>query len=227
MPEMKKFWTIAVPSLVACSLAMANIVLAEQRYVVDTIVVSLREGPGSQYKAIKTVQTGQSMEVIESKNNFLRVRTSEGDEGWLPSQYTASQPTSANVLQELQEKVNLLTTQNEQLKAQISDNVSASTSGVNESSGLKKLQQKLDSMTEQYSLLEADSKDILQIRDENKRLKSELTATQTNMEILQRDNKFTAMRQSIYWFLAGGGVFLAGWIVGKFSSRRQRHTLTL
>lgn len=216
-----------MPVVFACSLAMANAALAEQRYVVDTIVVSLREGPSSKFKAIKTVQTGQAMEVLESKDNFLRVRTPEGDEGWLPSQYVASQPTSANLVQELEAKVNLLSAQNEQLTAQIAGKLPQAVSEENESSALSKLQAKLDSMTEQYTLLEAGAKDFIQIQDENKQLKEELATMKAEMIQFQNNNKSVVISQSIYWFLAGGAVFFIGWVTGKISFRRQRHSLTL
>ncbi|MBA3013735.1 MAG: TIGR04211 family SH3 domain-containing protein [Proteobacteria bacterium] len=224
MPEIKKLLT-TLPSLLVCAVAMASSAHADQRYVVDTIVVSLREGPGSQYKAIKTVQTGQSLEVIESKNNFIRVRTSDGNEGWLPSQYAVNQPTNANVVKDLQEEITSLRDQNDLLTAQIAGKEPHSQSGESELSKLKTLQTKLDLMTEQYHVLKADAQDIVRIQDENKRLKSETTVLQASLRQLQENKKtFTG---NIYWFLAGGSVFLVGWVTGKLSFRRQRHSLTL
>lgn len=226
MLEIKKI-LIIFPPLLACLLTSALPALSEQRYVVDTIVVSLREGPGPQYKPIKTVQTGQAMELIESKNNFIRVRTADGDVGWLPSQYATSQPTSADLVKELQGKINALSAQNEQLSAQITGKEPPVESGENQFSGLKKLQEKLDQMTEQYNLLEADAKDIIQIRDENIRLRSEVATLKTSLKQLQDSKKYDAISKNIYWFLAGGAVFLIGFITGKISFRRQRHSLTL
>jgi len=226
MPAMKTIPTI-LSSLLVCLLMAPASVIAEQRYVVDTIVVSLREGPGTQYKAIKTVQTGQALEVLDAKNNFIQVRTAEGDEGWLPNQFASSQPTGGSVAQELQAKIQSLTAQNEKLAAQLTGKAPQSPNGENEFSGLKKLQTKLDAMTEQYHVLEAEAKKVTEAQEENQRLKNELTAIQSSMTQLKEDNKTLVQRREIYWFLAGGAVFLLGWITGKISFRRQRHSLSL
>jgi SH3 domain protein len=233
MPNLKKL-LITTSFALACLLSLAGHALAEQRYIVDTIVVSLREGPGSQFKFIKTLKTGQSFEVLETKNDYVRVRTADGDEGWLQKQFTDTNPPNATAVKDLNDKINTLKAQNVELTAQLAHKGQTSTTdskgltpGSEETTEIKKLQDDLAEMTKRYNQLEIDAKDVLKISTERNRLQATLTSMQKNLAELQQENTLLANRQTIYWFLAGGGVLLLGWMLGRISFRRQRHSLTL
>ncbi len=232
--------------LIVTTTIIANLVfgldaaLAEQRYIADTIVVSLREGPGSDFKAIKTLQTGQSFEVLETKNYFVRVRTTDGDEGWIPDRYTVDTPPNALMVKDLNEQISDLTAQNEELLAK-SERMADQLAGkgiplqseappptaASESAEIKRLENELAEANKRYTQLEDDAKDVLPITTERDRLQQELKATQESLATLQQAKPSLGSRENIYWFLAGGGVFLLGWIIGKVSCRRPRHSLTL
>lgn len=225
-----------------CLLTIAGLAQGEERYIVDTITVSLREGAGPQYKVIKTLQTGQAFEVLETQGEFVRVRTKEGEEGWLQERFTNARPPDRLTIKDLNEKVSLLTAQNEQLTANLAQlngqqtaNPVDATPGkeapeqstTNESAEAKRLQTALDDATRKFKELETASADVLQIMEENDKLKAELSAKQSSIAQLQQANDSLEDQQKIYWFIAGGGVFLLGWIIGKISIRRQRHHSSL
>jgi len=225
-----------------CLLMLAGLVQGEERYIVDTITVSLREGAGPQYKVVKTLQTGQSFEVLETQGEFVRVRTKEGEEGWLQERFTNARPPDRLTIKDLNEKVSLLTAQNEQLTANLAhlNGQQPSTpvdaplakeapeqSTANESTEVKRLQTALDDATRKFKELETASADVLQIMEENDKIKTELSAKQSSIAQLQQANDALEDQQKIYWFIAGGGVFLLGWIIGKISIRRQRHHSSL
>ncbi len=225
-----------------CLLMMTGLVHGEERYIVDTITVTLREGPGPQYKVVKTLQTGQSFDVLETQNEFIRVRTRSGEEGWLQDRYTDTRPPDTILVKDLNEKISLLTAQNEQLSANLanltvqqSDTSADSQAGkesteqtsAKESSEVKRLQAELAETTKQFKQLETAAADVLQIMEENDKLKAESSSMQKNMAQLQQANAALADRQEVYWFLAGSGVFFLGWMIGKISFRRQRHQSSL
>lgn len=232
MPGCKRLPTIPILTL-ACLLGWASLGHAEQRYIADTIVVSLREGPGSQFKVIKPLKTGQSFEVLENRNDYLRVRTPEGDEGWIKDQFTDTKPPNAFLANDLNEQITTLTAQNERLTAQLAGKGLVPHSEVatpalpEESIDIKKVRSDLAELTTRYAQLEADAKDILPITKERERLQKELSAMQESLAALRAENASLAYGRKIYWFLAGGGVFLLGWIIGRLSFRRPRHSLTL
>lgn len=229
---------IIIHTIVFSLFLAAAIVPAEQRYIVDTVHVSLREGPGSAFKAIKTLQTGQSFEVLESRNGYVRVRTEEGDEGWVPNQYTDDNPPDAILVKQLNDQIKALTEQNEQLLTKterLADQlagteVSAQTdpsAQANESAEIKRLESELAELTNRYNQLAADAEDIMPIAAARDQLQEELKRTQESLATLQQEKPLLGSRENIYWFLAGSGVFLLGWMVGKVSCRRPRHSLTL
>ncbi len=45
--------------------------------------VSLREGPGTNFKAIVEVTKGTALEVLEENGQWLRVGLEDGQEGWI------------------------------------------------------------------------------------------------------------------------------------------------
>jgi hypothetical protein len=45
--------------------------------------VNLREGPGTNYKVVRTVKKGTSLAILEEKKEWLRVRLEDGKEAWV------------------------------------------------------------------------------------------------------------------------------------------------
>jgi curli biogenesis system outer membrane secretion channel CsgG len=54
--------------------------------------VNLREGPGTNYKKVGSIKQGTSMELLEDKGNWLRVRLQNGNEVWVSKQATTLAP---------------------------------------------------------------------------------------------------------------------------------------
>jgi len=54
--------------------------------------VNLREGPGTNYKKVGSIEQGTSMELLEDKGNWLRVRLQSGKEVWVSKQATTLAP---------------------------------------------------------------------------------------------------------------------------------------
>lgn len=214
----------------ACLPALPGRAVAEQRYISDTIRISLREGPGTQYKPIKTLQTGQSFEVLETQKDFLRIKTPEGDEGWVQSYFTSdTQSPGAALVKDLNDKIATLTAQNDQLTAQLAgkDGEVGKSAGDQAAPELKKAHAELAELNRRYKQLEADAKDVSPIRAECDALKAEVKTLQETVVQLTTQNSALARWRDIYCFLAGGAVFWLGSMAGRAAFRRQRHSLTL
>jgi curli biogenesis system outer membrane secretion channel CsgG len=54
--------------------------------------VSLREGPGTNYKSLLQVQKGTALEILEESNQWYRVRLEDGQEGWIGKATTSENP---------------------------------------------------------------------------------------------------------------------------------------
>lgn len=231
----------------ACLLSMVSLALGEERYLTDTTTGAMREGPGSQYKAIKTLHNDQSFEVLETLDGFAHIRTKEGTEGWIQEKFTSTEVPNLPIVRGAIEKdanqgakksaaypvssghVAAIAKQSDtaldpQLRKEAPEPLSPK-----ESSEIKRLQADLAEITEKFNQIETSTADTQQqLKDENARLKEELSDLQKNLSQLQQTNISLADKQNIYWFIAGSAVFLLGWLIGKISFRRQRHSsLTL
>jgi uncharacterized protein YgiM (DUF1202 family) len=54
--------------------------------------VSLREGPGMNFKTLVEVKKGTGLSVLEDKGQWLRVRLEDGQEGWVGKATTSETP---------------------------------------------------------------------------------------------------------------------------------------
>ena len=54
--------------------------------------VSLREGPGSNYRSIVEVKKGTPLEVLEDQGQWLRVGLEDGQEGWIGKGTVSDKP---------------------------------------------------------------------------------------------------------------------------------------
>ncbi len=226
-----KITTLIAAGLIACGLLFTapTDAPAEQRYIVDNIVVSLRQGPGPQYKVLKTLQTGQSFEVLETKGGFSRVRTSDGAEGWVQEQFTSPNPPNENVklINELNETIKKLKAENEELLKASSTGGGGVAASDGDSATVQDLRAALAASNQRYQQLEGEAQDVVSLKTEKESSQAQAAAAQVTVVRLTAENQALRKRQTILWFLAGAGVLLLGWLIGRAPSRRQRHSLTL
>lgn len=79
-------WLVALPAA------------AETQYVIDRIHVALRDGPTDTAAALKTLESGAALEVLERAGNFVRVRDAQGVEGWMDARYLSTEPPARQQL---------------------------------------------------------------------------------------------------------------------------------
>ncbi len=72
--------------------ALPAISYAESAYVTDRLVVSIREGQGNEYPAIKSVASGAKLEVLQRLGGFALVRDTDNKEGWIAERYLVDSP---------------------------------------------------------------------------------------------------------------------------------------
>jgi len=212
-------------------------------YVSDILVVSLREGPSKSYRSITTVKSGTRLTVLGEENKFVKVRLDNGTEGWIPRQYTLSEPPKAEVIKSLNREVERLSRSNEELSAKaeaLARQASAATERVRElerraadsdnekDRAISSLREELAALQKSYQTLKQTAGDAIDIRRQRDNLKKETAALRQRVAELKQQAGEASRRDDLYWFLAGGGVLLLGWLLGRLPSRRQsRPSLTL
>jgi SH3 domain protein len=221
------FFTFTVP---------VGIVCAETQYVSDVLVITMREGKGNEYKIIKTFKTGTPLEIIEESGQYLKARSESGIEGWVLKQYVTKQTPKHEIIAGLEKKIDRLNTKIEQykkdkeslqdeLKTAKSDHNKMTrdlTQNVSASKGkAEQTTRELKEITEKYNALFKESKDVINLVKERDSLKASNSSLQTKIDQLRKENDKLERSQMIWWFIAGGGVLLVGWIIGKISRQKR------
>lgn len=199
-------------------------VAEELRFVRPSVKVPVRRGQGIDYKIVKLVKDGDQVELLEEDEAWARVRVKAGVEGWMPKRFLSSDAPPLKLVQ-------MLRTENEQLKQQNTD--------LNqELTGLKDLQANTggelstciaqrDTIESQYKNLQADTADVVAIKNKMTATEQEIEKVRTTLAAVQQQNNELKRKTAVTWFLAGGGVLLFGWIIGVFSGRSRKKRSSL
>jgi SH3 domain protein len=86
-----RFRGASAARLLGLALLVAARAGAETGWVDDQVRLNLRTGPGSQYRILGSVETGDSVEILSRGDGWTEVRA-EGKSGWVPDGYLKSEP---------------------------------------------------------------------------------------------------------------------------------------
>ena len=209
-------------------------------YISDQLVVSLRELPQENSKAITYLKTDTPVELIEDGKAFAKVKTANGEIGYIQKGYLVERlpkPVINNRLTRENERLNgrireleaqykeaftsgdetraRLVTEVEELRAQ---------AGMLQTE-LNDSNKKLAEVSKAYETLTENSKDIVAITDERNQLKLSYNELSVTLNNLEQERNLWLRNGIIKWFLAGGGVLFVGWVLGKFSKPRRKSSL--
>jgi len=175
-----------------------GIVDAKTQYVSDQLLITMREGKGNEYKIIKMLPAGTPLEIIQESQNYLRVRTQDGQEGWVLTQYITPETPKTEIIARLEKEIDQLKKTLEQCKGE------------------------KDSLQGQLKTVKVErSKNVVELTNERDRLKTLNDRLSTETEHLRKENSLLKRLQILWWFLAGGGVFFVGWITGRVSRKKR------
>lgn len=189
---------------------------ATTKYVMDVIYIVLRTAEGDEAKIIKTIKSGDAMEVIEDKGDFLYVKTSNGDEGWVRSRYLQDEPVAADKLNAVKDKLSRAQDESSQLKSQVND-LRKELKELDKSN--KDLQSENKKISKDLGHVSEVAQKPLEISKENRDLKDTNDAMKAQLEALQLENAKHKETNNRDWFLAGAGVVVIGVIMGLIIPR--------
>ncbi len=90
----------------------------EQAWVRGEIRLNLRSGPGTQYRILGGVATGDGLTVLARGDGWTQVRMADGTDGWIPEGYLKPEPPPTVRLQQLESEVATLRNQLESVTAE-------------------------------------------------------------------------------------------------------------
>ncbi|MBF0258361.1 MAG: TIGR04211 family SH3 domain-containing protein [Desulfamplus sp.] len=167
----------------------------------------MRTGPGVSYKIIAMLPSGDAVNMVEYGNEWAKIQTANGKEGWVLSRYMTKEIPVSLMVNDLKNKNKELSAMLEQVKS--------------EKMTLADTKNKLIEKEKEYNDLKNRSSNFLEIEQkynnvvmqlEEQKLLIEKCSSQSNKEIL-------------YSFSIGAGVLIIGIILGMSAKRRQGSSL--
>jgi SH3 domain protein len=212
-------------------------VFADTRYVSDRLIISVRDGQDPNAAVLGYIQTAAPVEVLEEKEDFLKIRTSDGIEGWVRAQYIVSDTPKALIIENLRNEITML---NEELAALKNNQNSASNTlletrqlhqksieelkkEVNISQELAaKAKSDFIQLDKKYADLLKQSKNTKELISEVERLKNSNTELNAEVENLRKDRINPLKSDRIQSFIAGAGVLFIGFIIGASAKKKKK-----
>jgi SH3 domain protein len=217
----KLLWSLI--ALVACCPATSR-TWAATMYISDELTVPLRRGPSNTYKIIHAgLPSGMALEILgEDKDaGFTNVRTPNGTEGWVPTQYLAGEPSAKDKLGVATKRVQALEAELKGVRDNYSQSRGANKEAEGRSADLTKQTEKLQAELNEIRRVSATS---IATYDENKKLKAE--STDLNTKVAQLTERVRSLERNVMlrWLLAGGGLVLLGLVAGIWIKARPKRT---
>lgn len=198
-------------TLLILAITLSAGALAETRYVSDVLQIQLRSGPGTQYRIIKTLQTGTALTVNETKqeNGYVQVSI-DGNTGWVASQFLMKEPSARSQLGKMQQelanlKANASPTQQrlielESQNRQLQDALDAA-------------QSSLTTVTQELTHIKDISAKTIELDQSNNKLRLENSNLINEMDILRIENTRLMEQDNRDFILYGAFAVLLGVII--------------
>jgi SH3 domain protein len=187
---------------------------AATMYVSDQLTVPLRRGPSNSHRILHAgLPSGTALEVLgeDSAAGFTQVRTPNGTEGWVPTQYLTTQPIARTRLAAADRRV-------ETLEAQLKSLRQSDTRANDLSKQTEKLQAELAEVRRISATAIANHEENKQLKASNETLQQQVTQLTEDVRRLERNVMLRGL-------LAGGGLVLLGLLLGAWiKSRPKRST---
>jgi SH3 domain protein len=214
-----------------------GIVRAEQdvsttRFVTDFLKINVRDRIDKPFNVVTSVQSDDQVQLLEEKDNYWKILTPDGKEGWIAKHYLINDTPKSSVIKQLREENKNLKTQLSSLAANASatrpagNTAEAATCRETEErlrtadSTIATLQQQLGAVVADDSTMK-QKESTEQTPENHAWLITEYEKRGEQIEALQKTLATKEDRTRFLWFGAGGLVFLVGLLAGKLGSRKK------
>ncbi|MCK9175697.1 MAG: TIGR04211 family SH3 domain-containing protein [Desulforhopalus sp.] len=199
---------------------------AEQMmYVKPDQKLAIRRGTGVEYKIIQMVEIDSEVELLEQARGYAKIRLQDGKEGWILRRFLkAKEPAEL-----LFEKVQI---ENKQLRKEQNAAVKKAAEAVASLEETQKqftrVLQERNNLLEKYQQLQADTRDVVNLRKEQQATARENDDLQGKLIAAQDESVLLKKGTQLQWYLAGAGVLLLGIVLGKIPPpyRKRRSYLS-
>jgi SH3 domain protein len=197
---------------------------AATMYVSDALTVPMRRGPSTGHRILHAgLPAGTALEVLgEDKTaGFTQVRTANGTEGWVPTQYLTAEPVARDRLVAANRRVQALEAELKSLRQNYQETRGARTSAESRSADLDKQTKQLQAELAEIRRVSASS---ISQYEENKVLKAENADLKTKTTELTARVQRLERSETVRFFLFGGALVIIGLIIGAVIKSRPKRS---
>lgn len=196
--------------LVACLLTLglfSGHAFGETVYVKGVMKITMRTGPGVEHKIVTMVESGDSLEILERNDDWSRVRSPKGKDGWVLTRYVTLEVPVILLADRLKKENLELAEMLDKLKTK-----NAELSGT---------EAKFQDLEKSYSLLKKGAADFLSLKQKHDKVTKEFKEQQERISGLEK----RLGNEDVKWFLSGAGVLIVGLILGMSARNKKRGSL--
>jgi SH3 domain protein len=209
--------------LIGCwILLLAATSWAENVYVSENIRLTVRKEPGNDKKIVSILASGDQVNVLQFGDEWTKIRLSDDKEGWVLSRFLSTQMPSSVVLKALEKKYADLVAQSgmpqEDVRRLKEENEKLAADQQNCS-------KQFQSLNDSYQTLKTDSQEVVKLRADYDDALARVSEQGKKLELLEAEIGKATFDQNFKWFLAGGGVLLAGYLIGFMARRKRSYSL--
>lgn len=206
------------------ALASALPVEAATLYVSDALTVPMRRGPSTGHRILHAgLPAGTALEVISEDQaaGFTEVRTTNGTEGWVQTQYLTAEPIARDRLVAANRRIQTLEAELKALRETFQENRGARNSaearGADLDKQTKQLQAELAEVRRVSATSIAQYEENKVLKAENADLKAKATDLTARVQRLERS-------ELVRFFLFGGALVIIGLIIGAVIKSRPKRS---
>lgn len=206
-------------TLAALLIFFTTAATAATRYVDDHLIITMRTGKANTFQILRTIPSGTVVELLEEDGDYSRIRTDDGQEGWVLSRFLTTRPIAKVRLARTEKQLEKVREEKRRLEERLA--------ALNEEkSSLDKEHSSLGSETEQLRKQLDDLREVaarpIELAQQNETLNNEVGQLQRQLQQVKAENDRLHDRSQRDWFLAGAGVLIGGILLGLILPRLRR-----
>ena len=208
-------------NLTRAAFVLAVAASAHGAYITDELRAEMRSGASNQHRITNFLPAGTRVDVLGEENDFTRVRTARGSEGWVPSQYVTSTPSAADRLVAAQariDKLEELAQSGDQKSFQLMNDLETTTARA------EQLDSDLTQARTELEEIRTISSNAVQVFQEKQRLTELNERLRDELEDLAADRERLAENLQRQWLFMGAGLIFIGLILGVLIKSRPRRS---
>ena len=193
----------------------------DKAYVSDSFSITLRAGPGTDYKILAFLPSGEPLQIISTQGDWTKVKPLNPrykSEGWVLTSFIMARKPCKLILKNINKE-------NSRLKQEVAD----LTKGLNEKIAMEKtLTEKLKNLSAmyqevkaKYDTLKRDASDYLDLKARYEKTKKILEQKKSELKRLKKENEYLKRSQAHRWFLMGAFVLFSGVLLGLILGRQR------